>query len=79
MKNERRLVVILERGAVVGLQVAPDATAHGAAAPAATALLHPGPGQTRHDVKAVVPASFATPADRQRFHDELLVKIKARP
>jgi hypothetical protein len=77
MNIDRRLVVILEHGKVVGVQIAGNSAAMPDDANAATALLHAGPGQTRHELTARVPARFATPADRQRFHDELVAMIKA--
>jgi hypothetical protein len=75
MNVRRRLIVILEQGKVVGTQLSPGGAPPAAELPPAGASLLAGPRQTRHEISALVPASFKTDAARKRFHAELAARI----
>ena len=76
---KQRLVVLVEGGQVVGLQVLPDVrSTPSIGMPAVSASLVAGPRQTRHEVMAVVPAEFKSEAARKRFHDGLLAQLKTK-
>ena len=77
MSAAQKLVLLVEGGKVVGLQVLPPA-APAVGMPAVVAHLAAGPGQTRHELLAELPASFKSDAARQRFHATLLAQVKAK-
>ena len=77
-----RVIVIIEHGRIVGTQIAgqserPDAVLpmHHEGAPAVTARLRVGPGQTQHELQVPVPSNLSSPGERERFHASLAAKI----
>lgn len=69
-----KLVVITERGRVIGTQPAalPDA-----AAPA-TGLLRAGPGQKVHEIDIAAPGELATAKQIEAFHRLVAAALKPR-
>jgi hypothetical protein len=71
----QRVIVVMEKGRVVGTQIAPDDTQPAATASSASARLRAGPGQTMHEVHVAVPAD---PEARDRFHAILASEVSAK-
>ncbi len=69
MNTQRRIIVITEQGRIIGTQAAPE-TSNGSSA--ATAVLSAGPGQTRFEVVAEMPAAFADAREIEHFHARLI-------
>ncbi len=69
-----KLVVITERGRVVGTQSAasPDATAP------ASGVLRAGPGQKLHEIDIAAPGELATPKQIEAFHRVVAEALKPR-
>ena len=69
-----KLVVITERGRVVGTQSAasPDATAP------ASGVLRAGPGQKLHEIDIVAPGELATAKQIEAFHRVVAEALKPR-
>jgi hypothetical protein len=74
----QRVIVVMEKGRVVGTQIAPDGTQPAATASSASARLRAGPGQTMHEVHVAVPADLASPEARDRFHAILASAVSAK-
>jgi len=75
MTAQHRVIVILEKGRVVGTQIdAEDGQAH-VGTVAVTARLCAGPGQTRHELRVAVPSNLEDSDERKRFHANLVKMI----
>ena len=73
MSTLRKLLVITERGRVIGTQVVIDPPA---GQPAASAGLLAGPGQTLHELEVALPGKLASAREMQSFHDALTRQLR---
>ena len=69
MNTQRRIIVIMEQGRIIGTQAAPEASRGSSPA---NAVLSAGPGQKRFEVVAEMPASFADVHAIEHFHASLM-------
>jgi hypothetical protein len=69
-----KLVVITERGRVIGTQAAtpPSATAP------ATCMLRAGPGQKLHEIEIAAPGELASAQQIEAFHRVVAAALKPR-
>ena len=70
-----KLLVITERGRVVGTQVVIDPPA---GQPAASAGLLAGPGQKLHELEVELPGKLASPREIQSFHETVARRLRSR-
>lgn len=75
MSTLRKLLVITERGRVVGTQAVIDPPA---GQPAASAALLAGPGQTLVELEVEMPASLKSAREIGAFHAALARRLKTR-
>jgi hypothetical protein len=75
MSTLRRLLVITERGRVIGTQVVVDPPA---GQPAASALLQCGPGQTLVELEVEMPTSLKSAREIEAFHAAIARRLKTR-
>jgi hypothetical protein len=79
MNSLRKLLVITERGRVVGTQVVVDPPA---GQPPVSAALRPGPGQKLHELEVEMPTRFTGAKEVEAFHTKIskqLQRKKQRP
>ena len=69
-----KLLVITERGRVIGTQVVIDPPA---GQPAASAGLLAGPGQKLHELEVELPGKLASPREIQSFHETVARRLRS--
>ena len=71
----KKVLVITERGRIVGTQVVSDPPA---GQRPASAGLRAGPGQKLHHLEVEAPTVFASAKEMQAFHDSLARRLKPK-